>query len=346
MSAANAKPIAPADADDLESGTSLSSIGKAKKPVDGSKVENLLSALQALNDNSDIVARLDKLDGRLAVVEKKAMPTVEIIVKEQTGTGDIKQVSKDAGTPELAMALKMLAALDPFDRNLWITGPAGSGKGFFSRAIAKHLALPFIGLSCSATTSESKFAGRPTAEGGWTHSGFIEAYRNGYVILIDEIDAASADLLVWLNSAIDGNGQCFRPDHPHGEERVVERHPKTIIVAAANTYGTGGSAVYAGRAPIDAATVNRFLQMELPYSDTLLKAMCPDSILRGHLDAIRKTIDNNVIHKVCGTRDYKRAYCLSQAGLNNSQILNHVLFGWTREQKAKLPGSVKSIIGV
>lgn len=87
-------------------------------------------------------------------------------------------------------------------------------------------------------------------------------YQNGGVFLLDEVDLGNANVLAVINAALANGGMGF----PDGK---IERHPDFVLLAAANTYGTGASRVYVGRNQLDGATLDRFAFVEMPYDEAL-----------------------------------------------------------------------------
>ena len=88
-----------------------------------------------------------------------------------------------------------------------VVGPAGCGKSHLAEQIAKALGLRFGSISCSAGMSEGQITGRLilTGDGGkfeYQRSQFVEFYEEGGVFLLDEIDAADANVLLVINQAL------------------------------------------------------------------------------------------------------------------------------------------------
>jgi cobaltochelatase CobS len=90
-------------------------------------------------------------------------------------------------------------------------------------------------------------------------SGLYDAYKNGGTFIVDEIDNASPNVTVMLNTLMASDRYTF----PNGE--TVERHESFRIVATANTFGTGPTATFAGRFPLDPSTLDRFSRMMVDY---------------------------------------------------------------------------------
>lgn len=152
------------------------------------------------------------------------------------------------------------------DVPLWLHGEAGSGKSTTGRIAATALNLAFRSISLGPTTSKSDLLGYRDATGNYQGTGFRETYEDGGVFLFDEVDNAHPSILTLLNSSI-ANG--------HGEfpDKEVERHETTRFIATANTIGRGATAQYVGRAPIDAATIDRFAFVPMDIDDDLEESL-------------------------------------------------------------------------
>jgi MoxR-like ATPase len=118
-------------------------------------------------------------------------------------------------------------------KNILMVGPSGCGKTHVAAMIAEALDLEFAAQSCSVGVSESNFVGwlLPTGTNGqFNHvvSSFLKLYENGGCFLIDEMDNADPNLLVFLNMALANKGFYLpqRFDNPE-----VKRHPDFVCVA-------------------------------------------------------------------------------------------------------------------
>jgi MoxR-like ATPase len=138
-------------------------------------------------------------------------------------------------------------------RRAFLAGPTGSGKTYMAQQLAQALSLPFYAVSCSGGMSESWIVGRTLVTGTYVAAPFVTAWRDGGVFLLDEVDAAPADVLLILNSALANDVLVI----PSTGERI-DRHADCYVVAAGNTLGRSYSADYSARQPLDLATRNRF----------------------------------------------------------------------------------------
>ena len=152
------------------------------------------------------------------------------------------------------------------DVPIWLYGEAGSGKSTAGEQAANSLGLPFRSISLGPTTSKSDLMGYRDATGNYHSTAFREVYENGGVFTLDEIDSGHPGILTILNSAL-ANG--------HGEfpDSRVPRHEMARFIASANTIGRGATSEYVGRAPIDAATIDRFAFIPMDTDEDLEEAL-------------------------------------------------------------------------
>lgn len=115
--------------------------------------------------------------------------------------------------------------------------------------------------------SEAHLLGRMLFDGEYVESDFVRLYENGGVFLFDEIDAADANTLLVINSAL-ANGYMSVPNRK--EKQRAERHENFICIVAGNTWGKG-SVEYAGRNRLDSAFMDRFTvaKLEIDYDTDL-----------------------------------------------------------------------------
>ncbi len=148
--------------------------------------------------------------------------------------------------------------------NVFLVGPAGSGKTTVAKQVAHSLGLRFH--FNGAIHSEYKLTGFRDAQGKVHRTAFREAFEHGGLYLFDEIDASQPAALLAFNAAL-ANGMFDFPD------RTVHAHPNFRCIAAANTWGKGATMDYVGRNALDAATMDRFAMLEIRYDASLERRM-------------------------------------------------------------------------
>jgi len=149
-----------------------------------------------------------------------------------------------------------------FPLNIWLSGPAGSGKTHAGQELSKLLGQPFYGMGAKSTAFE--VLGYQDAAGKYHGTPFRAAFEHGGVLQADELDSWDNEACLALQSAL-ANDFCQFPD------AIVKRHPDFLCIAGANTWGHGATADYVGRTKIDGAFLSRFAKLAWEY-DTELEA--------------------------------------------------------------------------
>lgn len=165
-----------------------------------------------------------------------------------------------------------------------LIGPAGSGKNHTLEQVSEALDLDFY--FSNAITQEFKLTGFIDANGKFHETQFYKAFKNGGLFFLDEIDASIPEVLIILNSAI--ANKYF--DFPTGR---VKAHKDFRVVAAGNTMGTGADALYVGRSQLDAATIDRFAQVEFDYDSEVEQQLASNTDLYDFIKSARKALTTN-----------------------------------------------------
>ena len=185
---------------------------------------------------------LDKAIERIdAALKTRRVETIEL----QPADGE-KRTVEGLAHEMLPTLIKSLDAR----LHVWIAGPSGSGKTHGAQQAAEALGLRFE--LQGAMTMAHELTGFVDAGGQYHETPFIRAFRDGGLILLDELDAGSNEALLALNAAL-ANGLMSLPS---GEQ--VKAHSDFRCIGAANTFGAGATQEYVGRTRIDAAFLQRF----------------------------------------------------------------------------------------
>lgn len=187
------------------------------------------------------------------LVAEVASPVLEVVLPE--GERTRLEGPRHEVLPDLLTALNARC-------HVLLVGPAGTGKSMMAKQAAEALGLEFQALSLGPTTPMSKIFGYYDAHGHYHATPFRRAFEHGGLMLLDELDSGHPGLLAELNQAL-AIGTCAFADG------MVTAHQNFRLVATANTYGTGGDRQYVGRQALDAATLDRFLVMEVPVDEAL-----------------------------------------------------------------------------
>jgi cobaltochelatase CobS len=273
-------------------------------------------------ENSGLIANVE---ARIKEEAAKLNPTVITIANRPTVKLSGRLHTKFEKTLRLAVR----------HSQAYITGAAGTGKTTLAKQVAEAMSLPFASVSCSAGMSEAHILGRMTAHGEYLSSKFVELYENGGVFLFDEIDAADANTLLVINSAL-ANGYISVPNRVSNP--TANRHENFVCLCAANTVGFGSNE-YAGRNILDAAFLDRFAVSKVVVDyDTVLEAEISKEFpeVAKTFWTIRKNIAINKMSKrLASTRAIIHGVQARLDGETMSEILETYFIGWTTEEIRK-----------
>lgn len=306
---------------------SIRAIAGGVTPAALESIRRDIADLRTKAETADAKA-FQMLDARLTALEKAEPKTVKFQLGDFKPGPEIKNAR-----PEVSQIVRRIAA---GLRNIWLSGPAGSGKTTLAETVAKALNRRFGAQSFAPDLTSAAIIGGPNAQGVYQETAFIDFYENGGVYLLDEIDAADSGVLLAMNAAL-ANGTLFLPRHNDPARRVIKRHADTVIIAAGNTWGTGPDAQYVGRAQLDAAFLSRFAlaQFFIGFDTDLDKLVCPDGQLRGRIQLIRQKLQDHKLRRVAGTREMAHAGQLRAAGFTPDEIIAALTASWTQEERSK-----------
>ena len=146
--------------------------------------------------------------------------------------------------------------------NVWLTGPAGSGKTTGASNVAKALDLPFYAMSVGPQTTKTDMFGYTVAgTGEYKPSLLFTAYTQGGVLLLDEADTCHAGVAKQLKIVL---GQ----DFASFDGQMAERHPDFRVIACANTVGQRSTA-YVSAQVQDQAFLDEWLILDWGYDEVL-----------------------------------------------------------------------------
>lgn len=252
-----------------------------------------------------IIDRMDRIEE--AVNNRK----IDEIVIKQEAKADIrvKGQHKQFGTLLRIISCRLNAIL---------IGAAGSGKTTAAEKVAETLSIPYYSMSVGSQTTKHEFFGYRDANGNYHRTLFREAFENGGIFLIDEMDAGNANVLVSINQAL-ANEVCAFPDN------MVHKHPDFVVIASANTWGSGASREYVGRNQLDAATKDRFIPILWEYDQDLEDAITPNKEWLAEVRRVRRAVDKFKIRQIISPRASIYGSKLLAAGMEWDEVRKMVL---------------------
>jgi MoxR-like ATPase len=198
----------------------------------------------------------------------------------------------------------------------YISGPTGNGKSTMVEQICAKHKKPLIRVNLNMMTDEEQLIGSKTLEDGnvtVVEGPVLIAMRNGTALLLDEIDAGSANTLLCLQPILEGKPYYFKLKN----EMIVPKEGFNVF-ATANTKGKGSDdGRYIGTNVLNEAFLERFavtFEQEYPNAKVEVKIIknlmetygCVDEPFAENLvkwaDAIRKTFDDGGVDETITTR--------------------------------------------
>lgn len=217
------------------------------------------------------------VDAAIADAVKRLVNRVEVKVADQP----VVDVGIQHCKFETLLKASSARTPDGHRLNIWIAGPAASGKTTAAKMVAKALNLSFTFNGAISTPYE--LMGYNDANGKYVRTPFREAWEFGGVYLFDEVDASNPNAVTAFNAAL-ANGICAFPD------KMVDRHPDCLVLAGANTSGNGATNEYVGRMKQDGAFLNRFVEIDWPVDEALEAAIVPNAQWVARVQAVRARV--------------------------------------------------------
>ena len=156
-----------------------------------------------------------------------------------------------------AWTLEFVTMLD-HGMNCWLYGGTGSGKSSLVEQVCATGELPLMYQSFHEDIKPCELlGGKELVDGNtvWVDGPVTRAYREGFVLLLDEIDAFPPEVQFCLYGILDGKPLVLAEN---GNE-VVKKHAHFRAVATGNTQGRGDdTGMYAGTNVLNRALLNRF----------------------------------------------------------------------------------------
>lgn len=242
---------------------------------------------------AEAAAEVDSLKKQLEEAKNAGTGSViNVVVDGKKTTTKTEQVLD----PNFENILHLVAAHE----NVYLYGPAGSGKNTIAEQIAEALGVEFYYQNTLVTKFD--VSGYKNAQGEFEETPFYKAWKNGGLFFADELDNSTAEAIIAINAALANGYYTF----PNSGEKVA-KHPDFYCIAAGNTNGQGATEEYCGRYQMDESSRDRFAFIEIDYN-----AKVEESICGGHLDILEFVRDLRSVTKslqiklICGYRAISR----------------------------------------
>lgn len=263
---------------------------QAQAEDDTTNEQALIAALKNLRGGAVDIAKVreivaEELTKLIASDTKKAAKVIEAAKKHN---GEKEEV--------YCAKFQRIVAKVSRGNNVYLYGPAGSGKSHTAEQVADELGLDFYGQTTIQFAHDVR--GYGDAGGNFQETPFFKAFAYGGLYFQDEYDRSNAEAAIVLNSAL-ANGWYDFPIVGR-----VEAHPNFRFMAAGNTLMTGADEEYVTGQEIDASSRDRFsFFFEIDYSHEVeLRIAHNNENIVSFVEDIRQAIKQTGIKHVVSYR--------------------------------------------
>ena len=198
----------------------------------------------------------------------------------------------------------------------YISGPTGNGKSTMVEQICAKFKKPLIRVNLNMMTDEEQLIGSKTLEDGnvrIVEGPVLIAMRTGTTLLLDEIDAGSANTLLCLQPILEGKPYYFKL-----KNEMIHPAAGFNILATANTKGKGSDdGRYIGTNILNEAFLERFaVTFEQDYPSAKVEVKIVKNLMETYsclneefaetlvkwADAIRRTFEDGGVDETITTR--------------------------------------------
>lgn len=165
----------------------------------------------------------------------------------------------------LEQVVKLLISPD-IDLSVCLKGESGSGKTEMVMYISHMMNWPLTIKQINSNIRVDELEGERSLNGGNTgfvHSDLVTGFRNGHLILLDEVDKIDPDTAAKLHMPIERKPWSLSAN---GGE-VINANSYTRFMGTANTNMSGGARRFVSSQRQDAAFIKRFLIVEMEKPD-------------------------------------------------------------------------------
>ncbi len=142
--------------------------------------------------------------------------------------------------------------------NVFLVGGAGTGKSFTAENLISRnaLARQYITINCSQWTSPTEIIGGQTMD-GYVEGKLIEAWKNGWVLILDELPKIDPNTAGLFNDAL-SKTKLSEAIIFNARKESFTKHPDFACIATGNIYPNKESMSYGANNKQDLSLLDRF----------------------------------------------------------------------------------------
>lgn len=203
-------------------------------------------------------------------------------------------------------------------KNVYLYGPAGTGKSEIAAQVAKAMKLDYY--QQDKVEDMYEFIGVVDGHGKFHETELFKAWTQGGICCLDEYDGYLPTAVLKLNGAL-SQGVLVA-----GDGKAYKKHPDCHIIATGNTNGCGPSDEYTTRYPQDASALNRFIPIKIGYDPKIEKSCANNDVdLVDFIRQVRKVKSEKNIKLVVSYRNVTDMVDLEGAFDTKESVLVNVV---------------------
>lgn len=190
--------------------------------------------------------------------------------------------------------------------NVLLIGATGTGKTHAARHLAYELQVPYMRVNCNGAITPEDLIGQyiPDGNGGfkWCDGVLTKFIRHGGIFVLDEINAAPAEILFVLHSLLDDERKIVLTQK---DGEVVKASDKFMFIATMNPTE---EAIYEGTKELNAALKDRFgVVLYYDYDEKIERKIIKSEYVREVLKALRNSEEIETPISTRTGKEYERA---------------------------------------
>jgi len=179
-----------------------------------------------------------------------------------------------------------------FGHNVFLIGGAGTGKTTLAEKVAEALGREYTTINCSQWTSPMEIVGGQSLD-GYVEGKMIEAWKNGHMVILDEMPKLDPNTAGLLNDAL-AKGKNAKAFIHNSRKEKFAKHKNFCVIATGNIYPNGESVAYGANNKQDLSLLDRFSGSIywIEKNKVLEKALTQNDMIWRVADKIRTVIED------------------------------------------------------
>jgi len=231
--------------------------------------------------------------------------------------------------------------------NIFLIGGAGTGKTTLAQNVSKSIGIDYVTINCSQWTAPVEIIGGQTLD-GYQDGKLIEAWRNGSMLILDELPKLDPNTAGLLNDALAKSGTPESFIYNANKEKI-KKHDNFCVVATGNIYPNSEDIAYGANNKQDLSLLDRFSGSIywIEKNPTLEKAIVQELFIWEMSNNIRNIITELQYEAQMSLRfmigakkvfdlekkRHKKDKELWEKGITLQKFLDHYLSTFTEEQQ-------------